>query len=209
MTGHQGKFITVEGIEGAGKSTILRCIHHYLNNAGCNVVVTREPGGTPLAEQIRHVLLQVDVNETMTPDAELLLMFAARSQHIKQVIEPALQAGQWVVSDRFVDASYAYQGGGRGMDMQFIAALDQRIVKDMKPHLTILLNVSPELGLARAKHRGPQDRIEREKVEFFTRVRDCYLRRAKAEPQRIQVVDSTQSLEVVQAQVCALLQRVT
>ncbi|OGT45338.1 MAG: dTMP kinase [Gammaproteobacteria bacterium RIFCSPHIGHO2_12_FULL_41_20] len=201
-------FISVEGIEGAGKSTILHYIQTYLS-ANHDVVVTREPGGTPLAEQMRHILLHIDVHEIMTAEAELLLMFAGRAQHIERVIKPALLAGKWVVSDRFVDATYAYQGGGRGVNERWIDMLEQWIVKGVKPCLTVLLDVPPELGLARAQRRSPQDRIEREKVDFFARVRESYLHRAQAEPQRIRVLDATQPLDTVQAQVRALLQQLT
>ena len=193
----QNKFITIEGIEGVGKTTAVKVIQDYLTEMRQEFVLTREPGGTILAEQIRKILLAPH-DETMTSNAELLLMFACRAQHIANVIQPALQAGKWVVSDRFIDASYAYQGGGRGMDMKKIEMLDQWIVGSIQPHLTILLDAPPEVGLARAKNRGPHDRIEQEKIDFFERVRDFYLKRANNFPERFYVVDATQPLEIIQ-----------
>ncbi len=194
------KFITIEGIEGVGKTTALQIIQDYLVHARQEFIVTREPGGTAVAEQIRKILLTPGTTEVIAPDAELLLMFACRAQHIAHVILPALQAEKWVISDRFVDASYAYQGGGRQINMNKITLLDQWIDGDIQPHLTFLLDAPPEIGLARAKNRGMHDRIEQEKIDFFERVREVYLQRAAGFPDRFCVIDATQSMEAVQAE---------
>ncbi len=197
----KGRFITIEGIEGAGKSTALTYLKKYFSEANIDVVWTREPGGTLLAEEMRALILHSNVNEVMTSDSELLLMFAGRAQHLHHKILPALTAGKWVVSDRFVDASYAYQGGGRKMDKQKIAILDEWIVGAHYPDLTLLLDISPEQGFERAAHRGGEkDRIEQEKMDFFHRVRQVYLDRAKESPQRIKVVDASVSLALVEQQ---------
>lgn len=193
-----GKFITIEGIEGAGKTTAMRHIMDFLATYPLEIINTREPGGTPIAEAIRQVLLMPRTDEKMTPETELLLMFAARSQHLAEIILPALMANCWVVSDRFVDASYAYQGGGRQISLENIAWLDQWITHSLQPDLTFLLDVSPEIGLARAKNRGSHDRIEQEKHDFFSRVRANYLTRAKQFPDRIIVIDATLSEASVQ-----------
>lgn len=196
-----GIFITIEGIEGVGKSTLLRYIEEYLKAQHQPFVLTREPGGTLIADKIRQILLTSEHNESLTPDAELLLMFAARAQHVQQVIFPALKVGKWVVSDRFVDASYAYQGGGRLIPEATIRFLDQWIVNGVIPNKTFLLDASPEIGLARAKQRGEHDRIEQEKVEFFARVRAEYLKRARLSPERFKIIDATQPIEQVQEEV--------
>jgi len=201
----KGIFLTVEGVEGVGKSTAMKYIQECLTKANCDFVMTREPGGTPIAEEIRHVLLKPQANEVMQPVTELLLMFASRAQHIATVILPALQAGKWVVSDRFVDASYAYQGGGRKVNDDHIKMLDDWIVHGLHPQVTILLDASPEIGLARAKHRGPQDRIEQEKIDFFERVRAGYLERARKDPQRFRILDATQPLEKIQVAIKDIL----
>lgn len=196
-----GKLITLEGIEGVGKSTVLRFINKILSEQlGDNFISTREPGGTPLAEKIRDLAIKPQ-GETVYPDTELLLMFASRAQHLNEVVFPALDAGKWVVSDRFVDASYAYQGGGRGMEMHKIATLDKLVVGPLQADLVILLDAPVEVGMARASKRGAADRIEKEKAEFFERVRQVYLDRAQSEPNRYAVIDASQTLNEVEAQV--------
>jgi len=174
-----------------------------LQASGADVVCTREPGGTPLAEQIRGLLLDTH-HEPPAPVTELLLMFAARAQHVRETLLPALQRGAWVVSDRFTDASYAYQGAGRGGDAGFIAELERRAV-GIVPALTLLLDVPVDVGLRRARGRGVADRIEGEREDFFERVRAGYLARAAAEPERFRVVDATQSIDAVAAQAVAHL----
>lgn len=199
------KFLTIEGIEGVGKTTAVRFIQDYLTHHQQQFVLTREPGGTEIAEQLRQILLKPDTKEKITAETELLLMFACRSQHIENVILPALKAGKWVVSDRFVDASYAYQGGGRKLDMTQIEMLDRWVVAGLLPAVTILLDLSPAVGLERAKNRGAHDRIEQEKVDFFERVRAMYLQRAKQFPERFKVIDAALPHEQVQAQIKSIL----
>lgn len=201
-----GYFITLEGIEGVGKTTALQFLQQYLTAKGVSLVVTREPGGTPLAESIRGLLLSNDA-EPVAEDTELLLMFAARAQHIARVITPALQRGQWVVSDRFTDASFAYQGGGRGIAAARIAELAQFVQRGLTPDLTFLLDAPIEVSMARVQGRGAKDRFERESIEFFHRVRARYLEMAQAEPERFCVIDATQSVEAVQAQMQQQLQK--
>jgi len=193
----KNKLITIEGIEGVGKTTAVKVIQDYLIQQQREFILTREPGGTEMAEQIRKILLTPHA-EKITPEAELLLMFACRAQHIENIVIPALQADKWVICDRFVDASYAYQGGGRQIDMAKIQMLDQWIAGTIQPDLTFLLDASPEIGLARAKNRGTHDRIEQEKLDFFERVRHVYLKRAEKFPERFCVIDATQTLEKVQ-----------
>lgn len=199
----QPRLVTLEGGEGAGKSTVLAALRDALQATGAEIVCTREPGGTPLAEQIRGLLLDTH-HEPPAPVTELLLMFAARAQHVRETLLPALQRGAWVLSDRFTDASYAYQGAGRGGDDAFIAQLERRAV-GIAPALTLLLDVPVDVGLQRARGRGAADRIEGEREEFFERVRAGYLARAVAEPQRFRVIDATQSAVVVAAQAVAHL----
>jgi dTMP kinase len=199
------RFITLEGGEGAGKSTVLSALREALHETGREVVSTREPGGTPLAEQIRGLLLDTH-HETPTIDTELLLMFAARAQHVRETILPALERGAWVISDRFTDASYAYQGAARGGDPGFIAELERRVV-GIAPALTLLLDVPVAIGLQRARGRGAADRIEGERDDFFERVREGYLARAEAEPRRFRVVDATQSPQSVAAEAVAHVRR--
>lgn len=202
----RGKFISIEGTEGAGKSTALQFIQTYLQTSNIELILTREPGGTEIAEEIRKVLLHTTNSESMSRQTELLLMFAGRAQHIQQRIQPALQRGSWVVSDRYIDASYAYQGGGRGMAMDEIQLLDQFVVGDVYPDLTLLLDVPADLGFARTETRGSQkDRIEQEKVDFFMRVRNTYLERAKQDPNRIKIIDASQTLNAVQDQIRVVL----
>lgn len=202
-----GKFITVEGIEGVGKTTNISFIQQTLQAAGHEVVLTREPGGTPLAEAIRALLL--DPHYTgMDPVCELQLMFAARAEHLARVIRPALEQGQWVLCDRFTDATYAYQGGGRGIDTAIIARLEQLVQGDFRPHLTLLLDVPVEVGLARAGDRSDPDRFEQEQVEFFERVRQAYLEMAAAESQRYRVIDAARPLDAVQQQLADVLTQI-
>jgi dTMP kinase len=199
MSADSGLFISIEGGEGAGKSTVIAALSDLLSADGREVVLTREPGGTPEGEAIRAVLL--DPGNHVVPEAELLLMFAARAQLVRQLIRPALARGAAVVADRFTDASYAYQGGGRGLDMGRIAELE-RWAAGIKPDLTFLLDVGVAQGLARARSRGGEpDRIEREREDFFERVRGVYLARAAAEPERFRVIDASQPADAVQAAV--------
>lgn len=200
MTQRRGRFITVEGTEGAGKSTNLAFIRDYLRRAGIDFVETREPGGTPLAEEIRTLLL-TPRKERMAEAAELLLVFAARAQHLQTVILPALEAGRWVLCDRFTDATYAYQGGGRGLSTAQIAELEQLVQGTLRPDLTLLLDLPVAQGMARARGRGELDRFESERLEFFERVRQSYLARAAEAPERFRVIDAAGSLEAVQAQI--------
>ena len=200
-----GMFITVEGTEGVGKSSNLAFIEQWLTAAGKQVVMTREPGGTPLGESIRGLLL--DAKQTsMCDDTELLLMFAARAQHIQQVIKPALQENKWVVCDRFTDATYAYQGGGRGIDMKRIAQLEAWVQGELKPDLTLLLDLPVAAGLQRAGARSAPDRFEQEQQAFFERVRTTYLQRAEQFPQQYRIIDAAPALEQVQAQIKSVLQ---
>jgi len=199
-----GKFITVEGIEGVGKSTNLAHIRGLLEAAGIEVVKTREPGGTPLGEAIRGLLL--DPRYTgMSADCELQLMFAARAEHLARVILPALEQGQWVLCDRFTDATYAYQGGGRGIDVGKITHLEQWVQGDFRPDLTVLLDVPVAVGLARAGNRGALDRFEQEQIEFFERVRQAYLDLAARHDGRYRVIDANQPLARVQQRLDAVL----
>jgi len=201
-----GKFITFEGIEGAGKTTGLEYVADYLAQYNISVLQTREPGGTQLGEAVRRILLDA-AQDKMVPDAELLLIFAARAQHIRQVIRPALAAGQWVLCDRFTDASYAYQGAGRSLDKTRIARLAAWVQQGLMPDLTLLLDIPAELGLTRARQRSAPDRFESETVHFFNRVRAEYLRLATHERERITQIDATQSLSQVQHHLRQALQR--
>ncbi|GAA0785503.1 dTMP kinase [Marinobacterium sediminicola] len=202
----RGCFITVEGTEGVGKTTNLDFIQQCLEQQGIDVVRTREPGGTPLAENIRELLL-APRDEPVSELTELLMMFAARAQHLKQVILPALDAGQWVLCDRFTDATYAYQGGGRGMDTRQISTLEQLVQADLRPDLTLLLDLPVKTGLARARARSTPDRFEAEKVNFFEAVRSHYLERARREPERFAVIDAEPALSQVQMQIKGALLR--
>ncbi|HEY2462926.1 MAG TPA: dTMP kinase [Steroidobacteraceae bacterium] len=203
-----GKFVTFEGIEGVGKTTQVARLSSVLNARDIAHVVTREPGGTPLAESIRQVVLTAR-EETLPPAAELLLMFAARAVHLANHIEPNLQAGRWVICDRFTDATYAYQGGGRQLSAEPIRELESMVQGARRPDLTILLDAPVESALARAAKRNAgsaSDRFERERGEFFERVRAVYLSRAAAEPSRIVLVDATQSVAEVSARILEQLQ---
>ena len=200
----EGRFITVEGIEGVGKSTNLRFIKEYLTGRGLEVVMTREPGGTTLGEKLRELLLD-HRNESMAVDTELLLMFAARAEHLAALIRPALARGHCVVCDRFTDATYAYQGGGRGVPAGRIATLEEWVQDGLRPHLTLLLDLPPAVGRQRAANRGEADRFEREEEAFFQRVRDCYLERARREPERFRVIDASRPLDEVQARLAEVL----
>ncbi len=201
----RGLFVTVEGGEGVGKSTNLAFIAEQIRASGRELVTTREPGGTAIAESIRRLFLEHH-DEPMAELTELLLVFAARAQHLERVIKPALAEGKWVLCDRFTDATYAYQGGGRGLDAQAIAVLESLVQRELRPDATFLLDAPVEVGAARVAQRGASDRLESEEQIFFQRVRDCYLQRAQAEPQRFRIVDAAQPLAQVQAQLQTLLQ---
>jgi len=204
----KGLFITLEGGEGAGKSTQMAFVQQRLEESlqavGKSLQVTREPGGTELGEQVRELLLD-HRNTAMDSDTELLLMFAARAQHLAQLIRPTLDAGNWVLCDRFTDATYAYQGGGRGIDMTRIAALEDWVQGELRPNLTLLLDLPVDVGMARAGERGELDRFEREQQAFFERVRQTYRDRAAAEPGRYRIIDAAQGIEQVQLQIDAVL----
>ncbi|AZN68509.1 dTMP kinase [Acinetobacter haemolyticus] len=189
-------FISFEGTEGVGKTTLIRKIHQYFEQQGKEVVLTREPGGTPLAEQIRSLLLAVNHEEQMSHDTELLLIYAARAQHLQQVILPALAAGKIVLSDRFTDASFAYQCSGRGLSQEKLQLLNQTFVAKM-PNITFWLDAPIELGMTRARERGALDRFEQEKLSFFVKVRAGYETLWQAEPERIKRLDATQNADVV------------
>lgn len=189
-------FISFEGTEGVGKTTLIRKIHQYFEQQGKEVVLTREPGGTPLAEQIRSLLLAVNHEEQMSHDTELLLIYAARAQHLQQVIIPALNAGKIVLSDRFTDASFAYQCSGRGLSQEKLQLLNQTFVAKM-PNITFWLDAPIELGMTRARERGALDRFEQEKLSFFAKVRAGYEILLQAEPERMKRLDATQNADVV------------
>lgn len=189
-------FISFEGTEGVGKTTLIRKIHQYFEQQSKEVVLTREPGGTPLAEQIRSLLLAVNHEEQMSHDTELLLIYAARAQHLQQVILPALTAGKIVLSDRFTDASFAYQCSGRGLSQEKLQLLNQTFVAKM-PNITFWLDAPIELGMTRARERGALDRFEQEKLSFFAKVRTGYETLWQAEPERIKRLDATQNADVV------------
>lgn len=200
----KGLFITLEGGEGAGKSTQMTYVEECLKKAGKTVRVTREPGGTALSEAIRGLLLD-HRQSSMDADTELLLMFAARAQHIAELIEPALEAGEWVLCDRFTDATYAYQGGGRGISIDRIAALENWVQGELRPDLTLLLDLPIDVGMSRAGERGELDRFEREKQDFFERVRQTYLDMAEQHPGRYRIIDASQDIQQVQVQIGAIL----
>ncbi len=204
MSSSRGLFITIEGGEGVGKSTNIDFIAQRLKGQNIPFILTREPGGTPLAEDIRQLLL-TPRDESVAENTELLLMFAARAQHIAEVIEPALARGQWVICDRFTDATFAYQGGGRGIPMNKIADLEQWVQGDLRPDFTVLLDASVEVGMSRATKRGALDRFEQEQKDFFESVRDAYLSMAKQHPSRYRVVDASKALDQVQESLLAVV----
>jgi dTMP kinase len=202
----RGKFITIEGIEGVGKSTNMKVLVERIEASGHRVLTTREPGGTPMAEEIREILVR-PADEAIPEIAELLLIFAARSLNVNNVIIPALDAGIWVISDRFTDSSRAYQGGGRGIPMETIDLLADWVHGDAWPDLTILLDAPVEIGMERAGDRSAPDRFEQERHDFFERVRECYLQLASQEPSRFVVIDTTRNLAEVKADVATLAEQ--
>jgi dTMP kinase len=199
----RGRFITLEGIDGAGKSTQAEYVAELLRGDGKDLVVTREPGGTALGEQLRQLVL----HQPMTPRTETLLMFAARAQHVETVVEPALAAGRWVLCDRFTDATFAYQGGGRGVEEADIAALERWVQGGLQPDLTLLFDVPPDVAAERLAGSRPADRFEQEQKQFFARVRAVYLARAQCYAERFIVIDSTQDAEAVRDLVKRRLQK--
>ncbi len=206
MSQLKGKFVTIEGVEGAGKSTVIETLAGHLDRAEIPFIQTREPGGTELGEAIRELLLNSNYSP-MSSDCELLMMFAARAQHLEQVIVPALDSGRWVICDRFTDASFAYQGGGRGMDVEKIHTLEQMVQDGLQAHLTLLLDIDVKQGLARVALRGKADRFESELSPFFERVRLAYLDRMAADPKRFVKIDASNSLERVQHDVSEFFTR--
>ncbi|WP_035057275.1 dTMP kinase [Andreprevotia chitinilytica] len=204
-SGRKGRFISVEGVDGAGKSTQLAWLADWLTTQGIHFISTREPGGTPLGEKLRALLL----SEPMHLETEALLMFAGRREHLAQVIEPALQRGDWVLCDRFTDATFAYQGGGRGLPLEKFAALEQWVQgRDegvLQPDLTLLFDVPPEVSAARMANGRVLDRFEQEAADFHTRVRNAYLQRAAADPARIKVIDANRTVEAIQHELAAQL----
>lgn len=202
----QGKFITLDGVEGAGKSTQIDFICSYLQEKGVEVVRTREPGGTELGEKIRTLLLGVETG-AMHSDTELLLMFSARNEHIQSKIQPALAQGKWVVSDRFTDASFAYQGGGRSLDLKRIEALETWVQGEFRPDLTLLLDLSVDIGMTRIQARSAKDRIEQEERAFFERVRKVFIDRSQQYPQRIKLVDASVGIREVSQQIHTYLEQ--
>jgi len=196
----RGLFITVEGGEGVGKSTNMAYIENCLRDSGIDLQVTREPGGTALGEELRQLLLQVR-EQSVSATTELLLIFAARAQHLEELIEPALAAGRWVLCDRFTDATYAYQSGGRGIDAATVRSLEKLVLGALRPDCTLLLDAPVDVGMARARGRGELDRFEREEIDFFERVRATYLRLAQDGEGRYRVIDASQPLEDVQQQI--------
>ncbi|MEO8459077.1 MAG: dTMP kinase [Dokdonella sp.] len=202
----KGRLITLEGGEGAGKSTVLAAVQARLCEHAIDVQITREPGGTAIGEAVRALVLDKSMSDVCA-ESELLLMFAARAQLVRRVIEPALAAGRWVLSDRYVDASYAYQGGGRGQPLERITSLDRWVTAGVRPDLTLLLDLPVEQGLSRSAERGAADRIESEQTEFFERVRASYRERAATEPQRFVIIDASSDIETVRAAAIAAIDR--
>jgi dTMP kinase len=204
MTQQRGKFITFEGIDGAGKSTHIAFVSAYIAQRGIELVSSREPGGTPLGEKLRELVL----HETMHLETEALLMFASRREHLAQVIEPALQRGAWALSDRFTDASFAYQGGGRGLSLAKLDALEQWVHPHLQPDVTFLFDVPLDVARARLDATRDLDKFEQEKADFFAAARNEYLRRAAQFPQRFRIIDSTRSIAEIQAELAGLLDTV-
>ena len=200
----RGKFITIDGLEGAGKSTQIDFIKKYLSARNRDVFLTREPGGTDLGERLRALLLDKKI-DAMNPDTELLLMFAARNEHVKKVIVPKLEQGVWVISDRFTDASYAYQGGGRGIPLERIGELEQWTLQDFVPDMTFLLDLDVELGLSRVEQRGEKDRFEEEHKDFFNKVREIFSNRASKYPERIKLIDASKNIDETSSQIKKIL----
>jgi dTMP kinase len=200
---HSGKFITFEGIDGAGKSTHIAFVTEYLQARGIDLVSSREPGGTQLGEKLRELVL----HETMHLETEALLMFASRREHLAQVISPALARGAWVISDRFTDASFAYQGGGRGMDLAKLEALEQWVHPHLQPDLTLLFDVPLDVARARLDATRSLDKFEQEKADFFGATRNEYLRRATQFPQRFRIIDSTRTIAAIEVEIAAILDK--
>ena len=200
----KGRFITIDGVEGAGKSTQIDLICSYLQRKGIDIVRTREPGGTDVGEKIRSVLLDVD-NQEMHSDTELLLMFSSRNELIQNKIIPALNNGSWVVSDRFTDASFAYQGGGRMLNLDRISKLEEWVLGDFKPDLTLLLDINVELGMTRIEARAAKDRIELEERAFFERVRSVFISRSEAFPERIKLIDASGTIDDIHEKIKLLV----
>lgn len=200
----RGRFITLEGIDGAGKSTHLADLRTFIEARGIRVIQTREPGGTPLGESLRELLLTRDMHS----DTELMLMFAARAEHLHAHILPALERGEWVICDRFSDASYAYQGGGRGTDKARLVLLERWVQGDFHPDLTLLFDIDPELAFARRENARAADRFESQGLDFFTRVRDAYLERAHEFPQRFRIIDASRSVDEVRAEIARIVEHV-
>jgi len=205
----RGRFVTLEGLEGSGKSTQIALLRERLAQRGIHAVVTREPGGTPLAERLRDIVLHAG-EESLSPVSELLVLFAARSVHLDTLVRPALARGEWVLCDRFTDATYAYQGAGRGIADEAIRGLEKAVQRGLHPDLTLLLDLPVEVGLQRAGARrgaAAADRFEREGTAFFERVRARFLEIARAEPQRVRVIDAAQSVQDVAAAIAAEVER--
>ncbi|MCB1615190.1 MAG: dTMP kinase [Pseudomonadales bacterium] len=199
------KFITIEGVEGVGKTTNIQFIESLLEQQGIEFITTREPGGTPLAESLRSLLLEKR-DEPVSGLAELLMIFSARAQHLEQKIIPALEKGVWVVCDRFTDATYAYQGGGRGLSVQVIEQLEQMVQGDLRPDLTLVLDLPVEQGMKRVSERTEQDRFENEDISFFHKVRDTYLSRIARQPERYALINAAKALDIVQLQIMDVFQ---
>lgn len=203
----QGVFITFEGVEGGGKTTNISYIADLIEKSGHEILLTREPGGTIVGESIRDILISTDLPD-MHHDTELLLMFAARAEHLQRKIMPAIEQGKWVLCDRFTDATYAYQGAGRGININHISALEKLVQGSIRPDFTFLFDLEADIGLSRAKSRGETDRFEQQHIDFFNRVRSEYLKMAKAEKNRYRIVNAQYDLETVQQQISKLLEEI-